>query len=169
MTNALAPGLAALPVLFALTATALEPEDVFAGRMIISEHELPMEYSSARKYVKKMKQLQRTSIRLATIKTKLYYAAFFAKPVRDVQVDVVLYDVTDGTRVKKNAWETFLASPSDRALFGNFEFDRSELAANRKYQLVIATRGRIIASGEVHLSASVVRRTQELDFSEPKK
>jgi hypothetical protein len=141
-------------VLESPSAQGREPEDFLKGQIILSDKDLPMEWKSVRAYVRKLKRLRRKAIAFdGKGKVRLHYAAFFAKPVRDVQVDMVVYDITEGERLKKTSWETFLAKRGDRAVFSNVDLTEEDLPGDRKYQFVVAHRGRALAKGELRLLA----------------
>src|SRR6478672_4357891 len=79
------------------------PEDSLKGRIIISDKPLPTRWSSVGAYVAQLKGLNKGSLWYDKKSGKLtvQYAAFFAKPVEDVQVNLVLYDITAGAHTQK--------------------------------------------------------------------
>jgi hypothetical protein len=124
------------------------PEDFLKGRIIISDKPLPSHWSSVGGYVSQMKALNKGTIWYdkKTGKLTVQYAAFFAKPVDDVQVMLVLYDVTNGAHNKKVETENFMQR-GDRVLFNSVEFDKEDIEGNKKYMMTLEDRHRIIASG----------------------
>lgn len=127
-----------------------------------------MSYSSASKYVSKLKRLHQTVLRLSPGQTKLrlHTAAFFERPVNDVEVEIRVYDVTGGTRVGKVSYEVFLADKRDRFLFHWAELDRDEVPPNRKYCLAVVSRRRVLASTTFTLVSETSKASpQVLDFS----
>lgn len=141
-----------LLLLIALTAPVLAkgpaPEDFLKGRIIISDRALPSHWSSVGGYVSQMKGLNKGTLWYdkKTGKLTVQYAAFFAKPVDDVQVMLVLYDVTNGAHTKKVETENFMQR-GDRVLFNSVEFDKEDVEGNKKYMMTLEDRHRIIASG----------------------
>jgi hypothetical protein len=159
-------GLAAISLACSGVAEAKGPEDLLKGQLILSDKKLPMSWRSARAYARKLKRLRRKVLSFGSKgKIHLHYAAFFAKPVNDVQVDVVVYDVTERERAKKTAWETFLARRGDRAVFGDVEISEDDLPPNRRYELVVVFRGRALAKAEITLHApEKPGKTEEVQF-----
>ncbi len=140
----------ALLVLIGLPAVAKgpAPEDLLKGRIIISDKALPTHWSSVGSYVSTLKALNKGTVWYdkKTGKATLQYAAFFAKPVDDVQVNLVLYDVTNGAHQQKVSTENFMQR-GDRVLFNSVVFDKEDIEGNKKYLMTIEDRRRIIASG----------------------
>jgi hypothetical protein len=124
------------------------PEDLLKGKVIISDKKLPTSWSSVSSYVAQVKNLNKGTLWYdkKTGKLTVQYAAFFAKPVDDVQVNLVLYDITNGAHQQKVSTEQFMQR-GDRVLFNSVEFDKEDIEGNKKYLVTIEDRRRIIASG----------------------
>ena len=144
--------LAPIVALFSFTAVAHAkgpvPEDFLKGKLIISDKKLPTSWSSVSSYVAQVKNLNKGTLWYdkKTGKLTVQYAAFFAKPVDDVQVNLVLYDVTNGAHQQKVSTEQFMTR-GDRVLFNSVVFDKEDIEGNKKYMVTIEDRRRIIASG----------------------
>jgi hypothetical protein len=124
------------------------PEDSLKGRIIISDKPLPTHWSSVSSYVATLKNLNKGTLWYDKKSGKLTvnYAAFFAKPVEDVQVNLVLYDITNGAHDQKVSTENFMTR-GDRVLFNTVVFDKEDIEGNKKYLITIEDRRRVIASG----------------------
>jgi hypothetical protein len=98
----------------------------------------------------------------------VYYAAFFKDPVNDVQVNFVIYDITNGpnAKVKKGAWEAFLGRKGERAMFNSVEIDKEDIEMNKKYLFAIESKSRIIAKGEITLRGELPKYSGKVEFSE---
>ncbi len=154
----------------AAQAKGTQPEDILKGQLIISDHPFPTSWTSAGAYASKIKSLNKSSIFYdkKTGKTQVYYAAFFAQPVNDVQVNFVIYDITGGARLKKGSWEAFLGRKGDRVLFNNsgVELDKEDLEMNKKYMFAIESARKIIASGQVILRGEGPHYSGKVEFSD---
>jgi hypothetical protein len=124
------------------------PEDLLKGKIIISDKPLPSHWSSVGGYVSTLKAMSKGTIWYdkKTGKVTVQYAAFFARPVDDVQVNLVLYDITNGAHQQKVSTENFMQR-GDRVLFNSVELDKEDIEGNKKYLMTIEDRRRIIASG----------------------
>ena len=143
------------------------PEDLLKGRIIISDKPLPTHWSSVGSYVSQLKGLNKGTLWYdkKTGKLTVQYAAFFAKPVDDVQVNLVLYDVTNGAHNKKVETENFMQR-GDRVLFNSVVFDKEDIEGNKKYLMTIEDRKRIIASGTFILRMEGPHYSGKVTFSE---
>ncbi len=162
----------ALAIVFALLGSAhakggAQPEDLLKGQIIISDKRLPTSWNSVASYVAQLRGLHRSMLWYdkKTGKLKIEYAAFFAKPLNDVQVDLVIYDITNGARERKATTENFMRR-GDRVLFNSVELDKEDYEMNRKYRLVIESRRVVLASGEFILRGQGPNYSGRVTFSE---
>ncbi len=144
-----------------------QPEDLLKGRIIVSDKKLPMNWNSVPAYVAQLKNLNKGTLWYdkKSNKLKVEYAAFFAKPVNDVQVDLTIYDVTNGANIQKGAFEQFM-NRGDRVLFNSIVLDNEDFEMNKKYKLVITSRHSIIATGEIILRGEGPHYSGKVTFSE---
>ncbi len=164
---------ALLAVLFGLAngahARAL-PEDILKGTMIISDESLPTKWTSPGEYASRLKKLHKSSVIYdkKTGKVQVYYAAFFAQPVDDVQVNFVIYDITNGAanKAKKGSWEAFLGRKGERVLFNSVELDKEDLEMNKKYLFAVEYRGKILAKSEINLRGEAPKYSGKVEFSD---
>ena len=151
--------------LFTSGASARDVEDILQGRFIVSEREIPTDYKSPTAYAHKLKRMHRKQIEVGGT-TTLHCAAFFAEPVPDGQVDVVVFDESEEKLVAKRSWDAFLARPGDRALFVTLTLGPDDVPLNRSYKFAVVSRRRLLASGTILLTAAPRRVTpQTQDFT----
>ena len=168
-----APRFAAVAVLFCLVAAGgaaakgPTPEDYLKGRIIISDRRLPTSWHSVPAYVGQLKGLNKGTLWYdkRTHKLKIEYAAFFAQAVNDVQVDLLIFDITNGANTQMGAAEQFM-NRGDRVIFNSVTFDSEDFEMNKKYRLVILSRHRPIATGEFILRGEGPHYSGKVTFSE---
>lgn len=143
------------------------PEDFLKGRVIVSDKALPMHWNSVSSYVSQIKNLNKSTLWYdkKTGKLTVHFAAFFAQPVQDVQVNLVVYDITGGSHQQITSTENFMTR-GDRVLFNTVVFDKEDIQANRKIQLAIEDRRRLIASGTFILRAEGPHYSGKVNFSD---
>jgi hypothetical protein len=143
------------------------PEDFLKGKIIISDKPLPMKWSSVSSYVSQLKELNKGTLWYdkKTGKLTVQYAAFFAKPVNDVQVMLVLYDITNGGHEQKVSTENFMQR-GDRVLFNSVVFDKEDIEGNKKYMMTLEERRHVIASGTFILRAEGPHYSGKVTFSD---
>ena len=147
--------------------TGPNPADSLKGRIIISDKSLPNRWTSVSSFVSTLKGLNRSTVWYdkKTGKLTVHYAAFFSKPVDDVQVNLVLYDITGGQHTLKVSTENFMEK-GDRMLFNSVEFDKEDIEGNKKYLMTIEDRRRIIASGTFILREEGPHYSGKVTFSD---
>jgi hypothetical protein len=143
------------------------PEDFLKGRVIMSDKPLPMNWNSVGSYVAQLKSLNKSTLWYdkKTGKVTVQYAAFFAQPINDVQVDLVIYDVTNGAHSQKISTETFL-NRGDRVQFNSVTLDKQDLEGNRKYLFAVEYRHRLIASNVFTLRMENEHYSGKVSFSD---
>jgi hypothetical protein len=146
------------------------PEDVLKGQLFISDESFPTKWSSVPEFVSRVKKNHKSALTYdkKTKKLQVYYAAFFAAPVDDIQVNFAIYDITNGmaSKVKKGSWEAFMGRKGERVLFNSVELDQEDIEMNKKYLFAVERRGSILARGEVILRGEGPKYSGKVDFSE---
>jgi hypothetical protein len=146
------------------------PEDILKGQLFISDSSFPTRWSSVGEFVSKVKKNHKQSLTYdkKTKKLQVYYAAFFAQPVDDIQVNFAIYDITNGlpNKVKKGSWEAFMGRKGERVLFNSVELDQEDIEMNKKYMFTIERGRTILAKGEVILRGEAPKYSGKVDFSE---
>ena len=143
------------------------PEDLLQGQIIFSDKSLPTSWKSVGSYVQQLRALNRTTLWYdkKTGKAQVSYAAFFARPLNDVQVDLVIYDITGGRRERKSSNEQFMQR-GDRVLINSLTLDKEDLEMNRKYLVTIESRRVVLAKGEFILRGETEKYSGKVTFSE---
>ena len=167
MKFVVATALVAATVATAASGKGGMPEDYLKGQIIISDKKLPTRWTSVPSYVSQLKGLNKGTLWYdkKTNKLKVEYAAFFAEPLNDVQVDLAIYDVTGGRKERKAQTEQFM-NRGDRVLFNSVVFDSEDFEMNKKYMLVILSRGRTLASGSFILRGEGPHYSGKVSFTE---
>jgi hypothetical protein len=137
------------------------------GRIIITDIRIPSSWSSVGSYISKVKSMNKGTLWYdkKTGKVTIQYAAFFAKPLDDVQVDLVIYDITNGARDRKHTDEQFMHR-GDAVLFNSITLDKEDFEMNKKYRLVIESRHKPIASGELILKGEGPHYSGKVTFTD---
>jgi hypothetical protein len=162
--------LAALAVLAlaAAPAVARNPEDVFRGQVITSKKRLPSSDKSASAYVARIKaaRTERFLEDRATQSWKIHYAAFFRRPLNDLEVTVRLYDVSSGGKKMIGSFEQYLDDRGARSVISNITLERKYVGVNRQVLIVIENRGAILSTGKFWIVGEGEKFSGKVDFSE---
>lgn len=152
---------------------ARKPEDVFGGKIMVSEKPYPTTSSSPNAYIAAVKKQSRDRFQEDREKKqwKIHYAAFFKKPVNDLELQVKLYDVTDGNQRLVEAYEQFLQERGQRVVIGNIKLKKGDGSGsgydpNSKILMVMESKGKIVASVSFYIQGEGRRYKGQVDFSE---
>ena len=162
--------LAAFTLLAPDARAAKKPEDVFGGRIMCSEKSFPLEAKSANAYIQSVKKQSKDRFQEDKEKAqwKIYYAAFFKKPLNDLEIKVTLYDVTDGSQRYIDSWEEFLTERGQRVITGNVKLKKQEgkVNPNSKILMVMESKGAIVATASFYILGEGKKFTGKVEFTD---
>lgn len=153
-------------------AHAAKPEDVFKGQVIITKKRLPTRYSSGDAFISAVKQSKTDKVWPKEQKGndeavwKIEYVAFFAKPLDDFEVMVKFYDVTSGGRKYIAGDAQMTRERGTRVFASDIEVAKPDFDANRKYMIVVETKGRTLAQTTFWLRGKGEEYSGKVDFND---
>jgi hypothetical protein len=149
-------------------ANAANPEKVFRGQVITAAKSLPTSAKSPGEYVKKLKKAKVTRFKenTKTKSWKIYFAAFFRKPLNDLEITVKLYDVTTGRRHLVNSFEQYTEGRGQTSLISHIKLEREYFGVNKKIMVVMETRKTVLAQGTFHILGEEVKHSGKVDFTD---
>jgi len=163
----------ALTLLLVATATAAKkPEDVFGGRIMTSQTSYPMNSKSVNAYIGQVRKQSKDRFWENKEKKEwiIYYAAFFKKPVNDLEVTLKTYDISTGAARLVESYEIYVESRDQRVVTGRVNLKRgddgSNYTPNSKIRLVLENRGRILAQSTFYIQGEGKRFTGKVEFTE---
>jgi hypothetical protein len=144
------------------------PEKVFRGKIITAKKRLPLSAKSTGAYIKKLRSAKKTKFWENKTKKswKIYYGAFFKRPLNDLEVTVNLYDITDGKRFLKGSFEQYLDSRGQKSIISNITIEREHFGVNRHIMMTVETRGKVLATGKFMILGEGPKYTGEVNFTE---
>jgi len=154
-------------------ADARKPEDVFGGKILVSDQPFPTQARSPDAYIDAIKRNAKDRI-LEDRETKqwrVFFAAFFKQVPSDMEVNVRVYDVTNGAHRLVDTLEQYLSNGGIRAYVSDLKLRRGDGTSgydpNTKIQLVMDSRGRVIAETTFYIVGEVKKGPTQIDFSQP--
>ncbi len=160
-------------LLLASSAFARKPEDVFGGRILVSDQPFPTAASSAEAYIDAIKKASRDRIQedKENKQWRVFFAAFFKQPPNDLEINVRVYDVTNGSRRLVDTFEQYLSNGSTRAYVSKVDLRRGDGTGgydpNTKINMVMESHGRVIADATFFIVGEVKKGPTTVDFSQP--
>lgn len=144
------------------------PEQAFKGQILTSSKRFPTSAKSPAAYVQLMKKNKQTKFTedKKTKSWKVYIAAFFRKPLNDLEITVKLYDVTTGQRHLVNSFEQYTEGRGQTSLISHIKLEREYFGVNKKIMVVMETRKAILAQGTFHILGEEVKHSGKVDFTD---
>jgi len=146
---------------------ASKVEKKFGGRILTSDKKFPSAAKSESAYIAKLKKQSKAKFWENKEKKewKIYIAAFFKKPLNDLEYTVKLYDITDGQQLM-SSFEQYTDSSGQRSLLTHVVLERQRFGVNKRIMMTIESRGRVLAVGKFHILGEAEKYTGKVDFSE---
>lgn len=172
MRMALSVFAAAVVLSAGVSAEARKPEDVFGGKIMTSNSAYPVSAKSAEKYITAVKKQQAASFQedKEEKQWKIYYAAFFKKPLNDLEVTVNLFDVTGGGERMVESYQQFLTKRGERVVIGSVKLNRSDdgngYPPNSTILMRMETNGKVIASATFRIAGEAKVYKGKVEFSD---
>ena len=147
------------------TASAGTP---FDGKILTSKKRIPTSANSKKAYFAKLRKQKQTRFQEDTKKKqwKIYFAAFFKRPINDLEVTVKLYDVTDKKPHLRSSFESYLSERGQTNLISYLELDREKFGVNRRIMMVVEHRGRKLAQSTFEIRGEAEKFSGKVDFSD---
>lgn len=150
------------------------PERVFSGQIITSKKRIPTSARSKAAYIKKLRKLKKKQFWEDKKKKqwKVYFAAFFKRPLNDLEVTVKFYDITTGQRHMIASFEQYLDGRGKRSMISKAILERKFFGVNKHIYMTIENRGRVLSSTKFKILGEAEKFSGKVDFTEdepPKK
>ncbi len=165
-------GLLLLALVPSVGVAGKKPEDVFAGQVVITSKRLPSRFSSGEAFISALKQAKTDKVWPKEQKGndeaiwKLEYVAFFAKPLDDFEVMVKFFDVTGGARKFIAGDAQMTRERGTRVFASDIELTKPYFDANRKYMMVVESKGRTVATANFWLRGKGEEHSGKVEFGD---
>jgi hypothetical protein len=144
------------------------PEKVFGGKVMVSDKKYPSQAKSVGAYISAIKKQSKKQFWEDKTKGswKIHFAAFFKRPLPDIEVIVKLYDTGSGVRTMIASFEQYVDQRGTRALLSQFTLERKHVGVNRQVLMVIESGGVTMATGTFKILGEEERHSGKVDFSD---
>jgi hypothetical protein len=159
-------------VLLSSGAQAAKPEDVFKGRIIITESRLPTRFASSGAFIQ---AVQRSSIDKVWPQEekgndhavwKFEYIAFFSRPLNDNEITVKFWELGMGSPRFVAGDEQYTRERGSRIFSAAMTVAKPEFDVNKQYRMTIESGGRVIAETKFWLRGKGPKYSGKVEFTD---
>jgi hypothetical protein len=150
------------------SAAAENPNQVFAGRIMMSTKRFPQSASSPSAYVAAIRKLSQTNFVEAkdTHTWKIYFAGFLKAPLNDLEYAIKLYDVSGKGQQLLVSFDQFTDERGQRTIVSNMTLDKKQVGVNKELMMVMESRGKVLASSRFKLLGEGEKFSGKVNFTE---
>jgi hypothetical protein len=154
------------------TAHAAKPEDVFKGRIILTENRLPTRFASEGAFVQAVHRASIDKVWPQEEKGndhavwKLEYIAFFARPLNDNEITVKFWELGGGSQRFVAGDEQYTRERGSRIFSASITVAKPEFDTNKQYLMTIESGSRVLAQTRFWLRGKGPKYTGKVEFSD---
>ena len=154
--------------LFASSSIAGDPNQVFKGRIMMSQKRFPLSSRSKDAYIAQVRKQSSNTFKEDAEKKgwKIYFAAFLKTPLNDVEYVVKFYEVGRGQQQLLGASEAFNDERGQKTIVSNITLDKKSFGVNKELLMTIENKGNVLASGRFKIIGEGERYSGKVNFSE---
>lgn len=158
--------------LFIGEAWAAKPEDVFKGRIIITQNRLPTRFASENAFIAALKNQNIDKIWPVEEKGndhavwKLEYIGFFARPLNDNEITVKFWEVTGGSQRYVSGNEQYLREKGTRIFAASIELAKPDFDVNKQYMMTMESGSRVLAQTKFWLRGKGPNYSGKVEFTD---
>jgi hypothetical protein len=155
-------------LLGARPAAAQNPNQAFAGRIMMSSKRFPQQARSAAAYTEAIRKQSQTSFAEAkdTHTWKIYFAGFLKTPLNDLEYVIKVYDVTGKGQQLLMSFDQFTDSRGQQTILSNLTLDKKQVGVNKELLMTMESKGKILASSKFKIVGEGPKFSGKVDFSE---
>jgi hypothetical protein len=150
------------------TARAQNPNQAFAGRIMMSSKRFPQQAKSASAYTAAIRKQSQTNFVEAkdTHTWKIYFAGFLKVPLNDLEYVIKLYDVTGKSQQLLVSFDQFTNERGQKTIVSNMTLDKKQVGVNKELMMTMENKGKVLASSRFKILGEGERFSGKVDFSE---
>jgi len=149
-------------------ARAENPNQAFAGRIMMSNKRFPQSARSASAYTAAIrKQAQTSFVEAKDSHTwKIYFAGFLKAPLNDLEYVIKLYDLSGKSQQLLVSFDQFTDERGQKTILSNMTLDKKQVGVNKELLMTMESKGKVLASSRFKLLGEGERFSGKVNFSE---
>ena len=153
--------------LVAGTASAQDPNKVFAGQIIPMIKRPPATAKSPDAYIGIMRKLKQTTFAedKASGTWVIWLACFLKSPLDDVEYSIKYYDISQGKQFLASS-DNFSDSRGEKTILTKVTLDKKWAGVNKNILVTLENKGKVLASTTIKILGEGEHYTGKVNFSE---
>jgi hypothetical protein len=151
---------------------AAKPEDVFKGRIILTENRLPSRFASEGAFIQAVHRASIDKVWPQEEKGndhavwKIEYIAFFARPLNDNEITVKFWELGGGSPRYVAGDEQYTRERGSRIFSASITVAKPEFDTNKQYRMTIESGSRVLAETKFWLRGKGPKYSGKVEFSD---
>jgi len=149
-------------------AAAENPNQAFAGRIMMSSKRFPQQAKSPSAYTAAIRKQAQTSFAEAkdTHTWKIYLAAFLKAPLNDLEYVVKVYELTGKSQQLLMSVDQFTNERGQQTLVSSMTLDKKQVGVNKELLMTFESKGKVLASNRFKVVGEGEHFSGKVDFTE---
>jgi hypothetical protein len=155
-------------VLGTRSSVAENPNQAFAGRIMMSSKRFPLQARSPSAYTAAIRKQAQTAFLEAkdTHSWKIYFAGFLKTPLNDLEYVIKVYELTGKAQQLLVSFDQFTSERGQQTIVSNMTLERKQIGVNKELLMTMENKGKVLASSRFKIVGDGERYTGKVDFSE---
>jgi hypothetical protein len=150
------------------SAAAENPNQAFAGRIMMSTKRFPQSAPSASAYVAAIRKQAQSSFVEAkdSHSWKIYFAGFLKTPLNDLEYAIKLYDVSGKSQQLLVSFDQFTDERGQKTIVSNMTLEKKQVGVNKELLMVMESKGKVLASSRFKILGEGEKFSGKVNFTE---
>lgn len=157
-----------LSILFATrTASANDPNRVFAGKIITSSKRFPGQARSPDAYIAAVKKLSQMNFfeDKSDHTWTIWLAAFLKTPLNDVEYSVKFYELQGRSQQLLGVIDQYTDTRGEKTIITKVKLEKKTFGVNKNVLVTIENKGKVLASAQIKILGEGEHYSGKVDFS----
>ena len=152
------------------SAAAENPNQVFAGRIMMSSKRFPLQARSASAYTAQIRKQSVSTFaeNKESHSWKIYFAGFLKAPLNDLEYAIKIYDVTGKGSQLLVSFDQFTSARGQQSIISDMTLDKKQVGVNRELMMTMESKGKVLASTRFKILGEGEHFSGKVDFSDDK-
>jgi hypothetical protein len=152
----------------ARSAGAENPNQAFAGRIMMSSKRFPLQARSPSAYTAAIRKQAQTNFAEAkdTHTWKIFFAGFLKTPLNDLEYVIKVYELNGKSQQLLLSFDQFTNERGQQTIVSNMTLDKKQVGVNKELLMTMESKGKVLASSRFKIVGEGEHFSGKVNFSE---